>query len=288
MGKDSTITWHPGFVNAMKLELIFNEEDLIYDTERELNQQPLRIDFLVIKKNKNTVIKNEIGHFFRGHNLMEYKSENDEMNIDTLFKTLGYGCLYKAYAKEVDSISEDDITLTLVRRRKPIKLFSYFEKRSIIIENKRKGIYLIRNRYIFPVQFVVLKELNEDTHVWLTSIMGNLEKKQIQKLLTAVQQLEKKSEKGYANAVMSVVTKANEGIFQKIKEEDTIMYGELLRLLKPDLDDEIDAAVLEKTESIIRRMLIKEKYEYEEIAEIAGTSVEKVKQMAEAELMLSR
>ena len=60
----NNIAWHPGFVNAMKLELAYNEDELEYDTERELNQQPLRIDFLVIKKNRDTIIKNEIGRFF--------------------------------------------------------------------------------------------------------------------------------------------------------------------------------------------------------------------------------
>ena len=136
------------------------------------------------------------------------------MNIDTLFKVIAYGCLYKAYAKDVDGISADDITLSLVRKRKPKKLFSYFEK------------------------------------------------EQFTKLLSAVHDLKQKQEK------------------------------ELLRFFKPDLDDEIDAAILQTTENItqdmtrktVLRMLKKKKYDYEEIAEIAGTTVDTVKQIEESEI----
>lgn len=287
----NNIAWHPGFVNAMKLELTYNEDELEYDTERELNQQPLRIDFLVIKKSKNTIIKNEIGRFFLGHNLMEYKSADDQMNIDTLFKVIAYGCLYKAYAKEIDGISADDITLTLVRKRKPVKLFSYLQTHGVSLETTGEGIYVVRGYCPFPIQFIILRELNEDAHIWLTSLTNDMEKDQLQKFLMAVQQLQKKSEIIYADAVVSVVTQANHKQFENMKEDES-MYGELLRILKPDLDEEIDAAVRENTKNVtqsvtksvtqdmILRMLEKGKYDYDEIAEIAGTSVETVKKMA--------
>lgn len=290
------IAWHPGFVNAMKLELAYNEDELEYDTEKELNQQPLRIDFLVIKKNKDTIIKNEIGRFFLGHNLMEYKSAEDQMNIDTLYKVIAYGYLYKAYDKEVDGISADDITLSLVRKRKPVKLFSYLQTHGVSLENSGAGIYIIRGYCPFPIQFIILRELNEDSHIWLTSLTNNMEKEQLQKFLVAVQKLQKKSEKIYADAVMSVVTQANHKQITNIKKEDAVMYGELLRLLKPDLDEEIEAAVKENTRDVtqdvtnnmILRMLEMGKYEYEEIAKIADTSVETVRKLAESVVAVTR
>lgn len=44
----------------------------------------MRIDLLVIKKNKNIQIANELGAVFRGYNIMEYKSEDDSLSIDTV------------------------------------------------------------------------------------------------------------------------------------------------------------------------------------------------------------
>ena len=78
----------------MVLELAENREDLVYEKEYNLNTKPLEIDLLVIKKGKDVRIVNEIGRSFRGHNIMEYKSPKDELNIDTFYKAGAYAGLY--------------------------------------------------------------------------------------------------------------------------------------------------------------------------------------------------
>ena len=77
------IQWHPGFVAAINLELAENREDLIYEKEYNLNTKPLEIDLLVIKKNREVQITNEIGRMFRGHNILEYRSPEDHLDIDS-------------------------------------------------------------------------------------------------------------------------------------------------------------------------------------------------------------
>lgn len=67
---DDTIQWHPAFCSAMELELRENKKDLIYEREHNLSKMPLKIDFLVIKKKPNVIIKNEIGDFFLGNNIL--------------------------------------------------------------------------------------------------------------------------------------------------------------------------------------------------------------------------
>ena len=44
------IDWHSGFVNAMKLELLANEDDLEYKDEHLIANRAQRIDLLIIKK----------------------------------------------------------------------------------------------------------------------------------------------------------------------------------------------------------------------------------------------
>ena len=58
---EENIQWHPAFCSAMELELRENKNDLIYEREHNLSRMPLKIDFLVIKKRTDAVIKNEIG-----------------------------------------------------------------------------------------------------------------------------------------------------------------------------------------------------------------------------------
>ena len=79
--RDRKVQWHPGFVAAMSLELAENRENLVFEKEYNLNTKPLEIDLLVIKKEASVQIGNEIGAFFLGHNIMEYKSPEDHWTL---------------------------------------------------------------------------------------------------------------------------------------------------------------------------------------------------------------
>lgn len=61
---------------------------MIFEKEYYLNTKPLEIDLLVIKKEASFQIGSEIGKSFKGHNIVEYKSPEDHLDIDTFFKTL--------------------------------------------------------------------------------------------------------------------------------------------------------------------------------------------------------
>ena len=98
------IQWHPGFVAAINLELAENRDDLIYEKEYNLNTKPLEIDLLVIKKDKDVQIANEIGRMFKGHNILEYRSPEDRMDIDSFYKAGAYASLYKAYPIPSDGL----------------------------------------------------------------------------------------------------------------------------------------------------------------------------------------
>ncbi len=111
--------WHEGFYGAMELEFKDDASNLTFTREHYLSKEPLRMDLLVIKKEIDKPIVNEIGHIFRKHNVIEYKSPNDNLSIDDYVKTVGYACLYKSLADTVDGIDLQDITLTLVRDRYP-------------------------------------------------------------------------------------------------------------------------------------------------------------------------
>ena len=83
---DTDIQWHPGFVAAMELEFIEYSSKLDFQREYNLSTKPLQIDLLVIKKDEPVDITNETGRIFRKYNIMEYKSPDDSLNIDTLYK----------------------------------------------------------------------------------------------------------------------------------------------------------------------------------------------------------
>lgn len=112
---DTDIQWNPGFVAAMELDLM--GYGLYFESEHNLSKKPLQIDLLIIEKDKPAEITNEIGRIFKKYNIMEYKSPDDSLNIDTLYKVQAYAALYKSDGITVDEKTEDEITVSLVREK---------------------------------------------------------------------------------------------------------------------------------------------------------------------------
>lgn len=227
--------WHPAFCSTMELELMENEKGLAYDPEYYLSREPLRIDLLIIKKKPEEVIKNEIGSFFLGHNIVEYKSPDDSMNIDTFYKVLSYACLYKADTGAVDEILDTDITVSLIREQKPMKLLGQLE-RKYRVKQERKGIYRIYDM-IFPMQVIVTKELEESRHVWLKSLTRSMNIAQAERLLDSYDRLEGEEERAKAGVVVNLVSDINNEIFEKIVSGGDRMSEALKRMILPEFGE---------------------------------------------------
>ncbi len=187
--------WHGPFCSAVRLELVENKGDVDFYNEYNLSSKPLQVDLLVIKKTEDVSINNEIGRIFRGHNLMEYKSPGDKMNVDTYYKVLGYTCFYKANGSYVDSIKEDDITISFVREECPRDLLGYFRKNGFTVEKKYPGIYYVTRKGSFPMQVIVSGELDKELHIWLTSLTRNLQSSEAETLVYQIGRLEEKEDR---------------------------------------------------------------------------------------------
>ena len=123
----------------------------------------MEIDLLIIKKEPSAHISNEIGRFFREHNILEYKCPDDHFDIDTFYKTFAYTSLYKSYGKTLDSIKADDVTVSIIRDSKPAGLFQYFKEHGYSISSPCRGIYYIEGSFPFPAQIIATGELDERT-----------------------------------------------------------------------------------------------------------------------------
>ena len=245
--------WHPAFCNIIELELMENAEGLTFNSEYNLSREPLKIDLLVIKKKQNEVIKNEIGKIFLGHNIMEYKSPDDSMNIDTFYKVLSYACLYKADTGAVDEILDTDITISLVRERKPIKLLKQLEKK-YQVEQEGKGIYRVYGM-LFPMQIIVTRELEGSQHIWLKSLRFNMDITQAEELLESYDRL-KEDFRIKAGVVVNLVSDINNEVFEEIVNGGERMSEALKRMVMPeygelkDLIADKDAEIADKDAEI--------------------------------------
>lgn len=142
--EQNRISWHPAFRAAAELEFKEDINDLIFESEHSLSKEPLRIDLLILHlKNHKKILHSEIGKLMRRHNIIEYKGPGDRLSIDTLYKVLGYACLYKSFGNKINELSVQDISISLFREAYPKELFKLLQQDSqahTIVE-KYKGIY---------------------------------------------------------------------------------------------------------------------------------------------------
>ena len=203
------IQWHPGFVAAIDLEFKENRDDLIYEKEYNLSTKPLEIDLLVIKKEPDVQVSNEIGKLFRGHNIVEYKSPEDHLDIDVFYKASAYGCLYKSFGETVDERAANDITISIIRDAKPEGLFRYFKEHGIRVTNPYAGIYYVSDAVLFPTQLVVGKELEQKDHTWIKALSDKVQEQEMRELLEQISNLAHKFDKELADSVLEVSIRAN-------------------------------------------------------------------------------
>jgi len=201
--------WHPAFVDAIRMELFDYRDSLEFKSEHPLNEEPLRIDLLIIKKPKNLTIDKNIARIFRSDNILEYKGPGDYLGINDFLKAYAYANLYAAITPGVDFA---DITLTFVENRHPRKLLKYLkETRGYTAEETSPGIYLITGDYV-PIQIIESGKLSEQENLWLKSLVKDLPAVNAGSILD---EKRKRGDKAQLGAYLNVLIRANPKAFME-------------------------------------------------------------------------
>ena len=90
---DEKIQWHPAFDAALQIELGEETKYLEFDSEHLLSKKPMQIDVLV-KNERHVKIQKNIGRIFRQYNIVEYKSPEDDLNIDDFYKVYALSLIH--------------------------------------------------------------------------------------------------------------------------------------------------------------------------------------------------
>ena len=235
MERKRKIQWHQGFYSGMELELNEYRDALVFDTEHELSRLPLQIDMLVIRKDETVRITNPIGAFFKGHNVIEYKSPNAEMSIDEFFKAIGYACIYKGLGKTVDEIPVEEMTVTLVRHSYPRGLIGKLKSYGVDIKQESDGIFYLEGLVFFSVRIIVTSML-PDEHVGLKMLSRSVGMDTLFRFIDYAKRFKEKGEKELINSILEVSTSANKDSFELFKE-DTAMGEALRELMREEIEE---------------------------------------------------
>lgn len=244
------IDWHAGFVSAMKLDLIENEKDLIFDEEHHIANRAQRIDLLIIKKNRNVRIHSPIGAMFKKYNVCEYKNPNDSLNYKDFYKTIAYTCLYLNESQR-KPYAASDYTITFVQDSYPRDLFKYIEADGIRIDEIIPGIYELTNNLPFRTQVIVTGTIPDKYRLWLKYLSSKNAANNLKSIVDRTPHLSSQH-KEYADSVMDVFTKANRTFMEKMKKEAPKMCKAVNELFADEIAEK-DKCIAEKDKRIAEK-----------------------------------
>ena len=236
-------------------------EALHIEREYPLTKEPPRMDFLVIKKEKDTVIDNAVGRMFRKHNVIEYKNPNDSLNSDVVWKVIGYAGLYKGLSEHANEIPAEELTISIFRNRYPRELFKEWKKEGVEISHPYGGVYYVEGVVSLPLQIIVANELEEEEFLSLKMLMPGVKEKEIRKFLAYMRTLEGPGDRRDAEAVLRVSVSANVEVYKKAGREDEMVNQVVWRLFGDEIqkavNDSVEEAITDEKVSDIKRIMKK-------------------------------
>ena len=133
----------------------------------------MQIDVLV-KNEKYVKLKKNIRRIFRQYNIIEYKSPEDNLDIDDFYKVYAYACIYKADTEKIDLIPAAELTITFVCYHYPRAMLDKLQRdRGIMAEKIESGIYYLTGDAI-PVQLIIVPALSKNNNYWLNNLRNDL------------------------------------------------------------------------------------------------------------------
>ena len=200
---DEKIQWHPAFDAALQIEFGDEAKYLEFDPEHLISKKPMQIDVLV-KNEKHVKLRKNIGRIFRQYNIIEYKSPEDDLDIDDFYKTYAYACLYKSDTETVDLIPADELTITFVCYHYPRNMLRKLEQdRKFSVEQQDSGIYYLVGDAI-PIQLVIVPKLSKEHNYWLNNLRNDLK---------AGSEIKKITESGLKSIDNTTITHSSVGDF---------------------------------------------------------------------------
>jgi hypothetical protein len=271
LDEQSKIYWHDAHHEALQLEFHDYKDALEFDDEFHLSKESLRMDTLIIKKNKNVNIDKNIGRIFKSHNIVEYKSEKDNFDIWDYQKLLGYANLYSAFEK----ISISDITISISLTIYPRELIKILvNERGCTVQDFDNGIYYVQGAD-FPIQILESKNLSEDENLFLRNLRSNLSGTDMQKTLKLYKERKPLDDK---NVFLDRIVKANPNAFKEAMN----MFTEGVREIFMEGAEQygwLDNRTTQDKMKIAKKLLLRG-LSIEDVAEDTELPVEKVTSIA--------
>ena len=282
------IPFHYGFYAAMKVEYDLIHADVTYEQEIQLGEDPVRLDFLIIKKSADVVLNDPIGKFFKSVNIFEYKSPQDGLSIDDFFKAAGYTFIYKGYDRKVDELPIENMTLTLVRHSYPRELIKKLKQIGFEVNEEYPGIFRIYGRICVDVQLVVSSRLPDGEYEGLQLLASGCTKDNVLQYAARARNSMDENVKTNAGTVVGICLNINNDLGNELKEESTstmTMTGaevmDLIEKMYGKAFDELSSRALAKDRERVATDMLKNGEPIEKIVKYSRLAEGTIRNMAQ-------
>ena len=222
--------WH-SWMDAL-LHIVLHRYPVTIDREFLLGSQPPRADFLILKEPEVVDLGLEIFQIFREHNIVEFKSPDDELNESVLWKCIGYAGFYMS----IKGLSPRQVTLTLIRDASPRRFFDEMQG-YLTADQQTKGIYHIKNWQVtFPIQLIVTSELIGPKYAGFRSIS---KRPSVEDIALMFQNHEQETDPeliGFYRDYWNVSVRLTGEPLEEAKRRVPQMAKDVLEFFKPEID----------------------------------------------------
>jgi len=203
------IAWHPAFYEAIQAELVDYNDILSFEAEHVLNTEPLRVDVLIIKNPQKAIIKKNIGTIFKAVNIVEFKSQTDNLSYEDFHKVCAYTNLFLSLNKTTVT----NITMTIVLTSLPQSFKRYIiNSCGYNLIKKFPGIHEVIGN-MFPIQIIETKELSKAENIWLSGLGRIIDIDDIENILFEQNKIKNKIHLG---AYLNVIAEANRNVMMEV------------------------------------------------------------------------
>ena len=242
--KEPNKQYHPPACASLELELRDVRDEVEYHPEFLLNTLPNRIDVLIVSRFERVHSSSGIAVIFKKYNIIEYKSPDDTLDNAIFNRTTAYA--YLLAAKYQGIRPERDVTLTFIRKRKPLKLMKELREWGYEISEYERGIYHVKRKDFMDMQIIVTKKLGERYH-WITALSDQVELEQIERIREDIAGFTDERDLLNAEAVFNLIVQLNQN--KKWVKELTGM-GAFRDLFQEEFDKK-DREIAEQREEIL-------------------------------------
>ena len=153
----------------------------------------------------------------------EHNLSKEPLRIDLL--VLKVNNTERKFSNEIGHIMK---TYNIIEYKSP--------KDGAVIEQKFPGIYYITGNTLFPVQMVVVKELDKQTHSSLRVLMDKADREDVETFLQNSVKANEPWEREDIDAVLQASVSANKELYEAIRR-DSGMCQALRELMKDEIED---------------------------------------------------